>query len=223
MTVDVEPGTIVLFSDIACPWATVAVERFHEARDRVGAPVRLVHRAFPLELVNGRATPKPTLDAEIPVTAKLVNGVFRSWSGQLHEWPVTTLLALEAVRAAGDRAEVLDRALRRAFFHDSRCISLRSVILDVADRVGADVEAALDDGRCRRAIIDDLAMARSSSVKGSPHAFLPDGTDVHNPGIVMHWAAGKPVLDTDDPKVWDDLLSRGWAPSLHRRGVRRPR
>src|SRR4051794_17352876 len=149
MTVDAQPGTIVLFSDIACPWATVAVERFHEARERTGCDVRLVHRAFPLELVNEQATPKPTLDAEIPVTAKLVKGVFRSWSGQLHEWPVTTLLALEAVRAAGDRAEVLDRALRFAFFHDSRCISLRSVLLDVAEQVGVEVEAALDSGRCR--------------------------------------------------------------------------
>ena len=223
MTVDVQPGTIVLFSDIACPWATVAVERFHEARERSGAPVTLVHRAFPLELVNDRPTPKPILDAEIPVTAKLVNGVFRSWSGQLHEWPVTTLLALEAVRAAGDRAEALDRALRRAFFHDSRCISMRSVVLDVAESVGADVEAALDDGRYRRAVMDDLALARSRSVKGSPHAFLPDGTDVHNPGIVLHWTAGRPVIDTDDPKVWDDLLSRGGAPSLRARAGRRPR
>ena len=212
MTVEVLPGTIVLFSDLACPWATVAVERFHEARERTGAPVRLVHRAFPLELVNGQATPKPILDAEIPVASKLVNRVFRSWSGQLHEWPVTTLLALEAVRAAGDRAEALDRALRRAFFYDSRCISLRSVVLDVAEHVGADVESALDDGRFRRAVMDDLVLARSSEVKGSPHAFLPDGTNVHNPGITMHWAAGKPVIDSDDPKVWDDLLSRGGAP-----------
>lgn len=223
MNVDVEPGTIVLFSDIACPWATVAVERFHEARQRSGAPVRLVHRAFPLELVNERATPKPTLDVEIPVTAKLVNRLFRSWSGQLHEWPVTTLLALEAVRAAGDQAEALDRALRRAFFHDSRCISLRSVVLDVARTVGADIEDAIDDGRCRRAVIDDLALARSGVVKGSPHAFLPDGTDVHNPGIAMHWAAGKPVIDTDDPKVWDELLSRAGAPSSRSSAGRRRR
>jgi hypothetical protein len=158
--------------------------------------------------VNGRATPKPTLDAEIPVASRLVNRVFRSWSGALHEWPVTTLLALEAVRAAGEKAEDLDRALRRAFFHDSRCISLRSVVLDVANGVGADVEAALDDGRCRRAVIDDLALARSSSVKGSPHAFLPDGSDVHNPGIELHWDAGKPVIDGDDPKVWDELVIR---------------
>ena len=212
MTVDVLPGTIVLFSDIACPWATVAVERFHEARERTGAGVRLLHRAFPLELVNERATPKPILDVEIPVASKLANGAFRSWSGALHEWPVTTLLALEAVRAAGDKSEELDRALRRAFFHDSRCISLRSVVLDVARQVGADVEAALDDGRCRRAIIDDLALARSSAVRGSPHAFLPGGSDEHNPGVEMHWAAGKPIIDSDDPSAWDEIVSRAAAP-----------
>jgi predicted DsbA family dithiol-disulfide isomerase len=208
MTIDVAPGTIVLFSDIACPWATVAVERFHAARERVGADVRLVHRAFPLELVNEQPTPKPTLDAEIPVTAKLVNGVFRSWSGAVHEWPVTTLLALEAVRAAGNRGEAVDRALRRAFFHDSRCISLHTVVVDVASHAGADVADALADGRCRRAVMDDLAVARSSAVKGSPHAFLHDGSDAHNPGIEMHWAAGRPVIDDDDPKAWDELIGR---------------
>ena len=208
MTFDVAPGTIVLFSDIACPWATVAVERFHAARERVGADVRLVHRAFPLELVNERPTPKPTLDAEIPVTAKLVNGVFRSWAGAVHEWPVTTLLALEAVRAAGDRAEEVDRALRLAFFHDSRCISLYTVIVEVARDAGAEVADALADGRHRRAVMDDLAAARSGAVKGSPHAFLPDGTDAHNPGIEMHWSAGRPVVDDDDPKSWDDLVGR---------------
>jgi predicted DsbA family dithiol-disulfide isomerase len=223
MTVDVEPGTIVLFSDIACPWATLAVERFHTARERAGADVRLVHRAFPLELVNDRATPKPKLDAEIPVISKLAPGVFRSWSGALHEWPVTTLLALEAVRAAGDRAEELDRALRRAFFHDSRCISLRSVILDVARQVGAEIEDALDDGRHRRAIIDDLVLARSAAVRGSPHAFLPDGSDVHNPGIRMHEVAGKPVIDSDDESAWDDLVSRGAGRASPARAGRTPR
>lgn len=219
MTVDVAPGTIVLFSDIACPWATVAVERFHEARERTGLEARLVHRAFPLELVNRQATPKPTLDAEIPVTATLVADLFRPWSRPRHEWPVTTLLALEAVRAAGDLGAVLDRQLRRAFFRDSRCISLRSVVLDVAADVGVEITDALDDGRFRRAVIEDWVLARSGVVKGSPHAFLPDGTAAHNPGIQLHWTDGVPRIDGDDPTVWDELLDRSanYAPSGHRR------
>jgi len=34
--VEVAPGTIVVFSDIGCPWAHVAVWRLHDARRRLG-------------------------------------------------------------------------------------------------------------------------------------------------------------------------------------------
>ena len=51
-----------------------------------------------------------------------------------------------------------------------------------------------------------------AGVEGSPHLFLPDGTDVHNPGIEMHWMGdhgkGFPHIDADDPSVYDDLIRR---------------
>lgn len=206
---DVKPGTIVVFSDIACPWATIAVERFHAARQRTGLDVTLVHRAFPLELLNEEPTPKETLEAELPVVRRLAPDVFRPWSAPDHEWPVTTLPALEAAREGGP---ALDRALRLAFFHDSRCISLRPVLLEVATKTeGVDVDAvaaALDDGRHRSSIMRDFDVAATDAVQGSPHVFLPDGTDVVNPGIELHDEDGVPVVDADDPTAWDDLLRR---------------
>jgi hypothetical protein len=49
-------------------------------------------------------------------------------------------------------------------------------------------------------------------VQGSPRFFLADGTDIHNPGIAMHQigspGAGFPVLDADDPSVYEDLVRR---------------
>jgi hypothetical protein len=86
------------------------------------------------------------------------------------------LLTLEAAQAAKEQSlrasEELDRALRRALFADSRCITIATL--------------------CSR--------------------FLPDGTDMHNPGIEMHWqgeaGTGFPVIDHDDPTVYDDLLKR---------------
>ena len=49
-------------------------------------------------------------------------------------------------------------------------------------------------------------------MKGSPHVFCPDGTDVHNPGITMTWTKdpgrGFPVIEKDDPTVYDELLRR---------------
>ncbi len=215
------PGTVAIWSDLACPWAHVAVARLHRVRDELGLAdaVEFDHRVFPLELVNERPTPRATLGAEIPVAGTLEPGAgWQLWQGEESAYPVTTLLAMEAVQAAKEQSlvasEALDRALRAAVFAQSRCISLRNVILDVAAESGAvDVDAltdALDDGRARRRVMSDFEEAGRGVVQGSPHLFLPDGTDVHNPGIEMHWAGEKgkgfPVVDSDQPEVYADLL-----------------
>jgi len=212
---------VTVWSDIACPWATVFVTRWRSACEAAGVSIPLDHRAFPLELVNERPTPKRTLEAEIPVAGALVPDLeMRLWTEPDHEYPVTTLLALEAVQAAKeqslDASTALDRALREAFFVDSRCISLRSVIVDVARLTdGIDVDAltdALDTGRSRAAIMRDHREASTGGVQGSPHVFLPDGTNVHNPGIALHWEGspgdgGYPVVDSDDASVIDGLVA----------------
>jgi hypothetical protein len=39
-----------------------------------------------------------------------------------------------------------------------------------------------------------------------------DGTDIHNPGVQLPWGGdhgtGFPVVDKDDPGVFEDLLRR---------------
>jgi predicted DsbA family dithiol-disulfide isomerase len=222
--VHVAAGTIVMWSDIACPWATLAVHRLVAARRRLGMDGRVVvdHRAFPLEVVNGRPTPRHILDAEIPVAGGLEPGAgWQIWRGDPHNYPVTTLLALEAVQAAKEQSlwasEQLDHALRMALFAESRCISMRHVILDVAvtcDTLDADLlEKALDGRRARGSVFLDRAEAHGAGVEGSPHLFLPDGTSAHNPGISVRWLKNRgeksfPVVDADDPAVYEDLLRR---------------
>lgn len=223
---DVKPGTIVVFSDLGCPWASAAMERLVAARARLDlvGRIELDHHAFPLELINGRGTPRRILDAEVPVVGALVpEAGWQIWQRSSSEWPVTMLPALEAVQAAKAQSLAastdLDLALRRAFYSESRCISLRSVILDVAGAcpeidAGALAEA-LDDGRARRAVMDDFERSRSDAVRGSPHLFLADGSDAHNPGVDYHWQGragrGFPVVDHDDPSIYEDLLRRAVA------------
>ncbi|SDN80543.1 hypothetical protein [Geodermatophilus sp. DSM 45219] len=36
MTVDVAPGTVAVYTDVVCAWSTVALQRFHAARARLG-------------------------------------------------------------------------------------------------------------------------------------------------------------------------------------------
>lgn len=220
---DVEPGTIVVWSDLTCPWAHLAVHRLHTTRRRLGleSEVAFEHRAFPLELHNRVPTPWRIVEAEVGVVGALdPDAGWEVWQAEPWAWPVTSLLALEAVAAArqqGPRAgETLDRALRRAFFAHSRCISMRHVIVEVAQECGA-VDAgalaeALDDGRARRRVTEQYETSQRDRIAGSPHLFLPDGTDVHNPGVEMHWegphGVGYPVVDHDDPEVYEDILHR---------------
>jgi predicted DsbA family dithiol-disulfide isomerase len=220
----IEPGTIVVYSDLSCPWAHLAVHRLHETRRELGleGAVRLVHRPLPLEVLDERPTDRLLLDAEIPVIGALDPAAgWQLWAGPVAAFPVSTLMALEAVQAAAgqspEAAEQLDRGLRRALFAESRCITLVHEVLAVAAACPAvDVDAlakALWAGTARSNVGAWLGQARSGRVAGSPHLFLPDGSDVHNPGIAHRWVGepgrgGFPVVDAYDPSVYAELLRR---------------
>ena len=213
----------VLFSDITCPWSHSAVHRWRaeRARRELEDEVFLDLRCFPLELFNRRPTPKRILDAEIPVAGSLSpEAGWQMWAGAAFDYPVSSLLAMEAVHAARDQsakaAEELDLALRRAFFEDSRNISLHHEIIVIArERRGVDeqaVEEALESGRARRRVFDDYRAAQKDEIKGSPHFFLEGGGNWHNPGVEMHWEGegGKsfPVIDKDDPGAFAEMFDR---------------
>ncbi len=219
----VAPDTLAVWSDLGCPWSHAVVWRLHDARRRLGlvGRVRFDHHAFPLELFNNEPTPRRSLAAEWPVAAQLApRAGWRAWSAPDDAWPVTMLPPMEAVQAAKlqspEASEQLDRGLRRAFFGESRCVSLRHVILEVANECDAvDVTAlaaALDDGRARRSVLDDWAVARGDEVLGSAHLFAPDGTNAQNPGIRIGWYGeddgGFATVEGDDPTAIDDLVRR---------------
>jgi predicted DsbA family dithiol-disulfide isomerase len=218
------PDTIAVFTDLNCSFAHVAVHRLHETRRRLGLEGRIWFdfRAFPLELFNREVNARPGVDSEISVLGSLEPGAgWRLWQGPDWTYPVTMLPALEAVHAAKlqswNASEQLDRALRRAFWAEGRCISLRHVILDVATETDVvDVDAlagALDTGAARAAIMAQYESARGGQVRCSPHVFLYDGTSSANPGIEAHWCnggfgVGYPVIDEDYPEVYEELLTR---------------
>lgn len=220
-TVHVDPGTIVIFSDLICPFAHVLVHRLHVARQRLGLDelVRFDHRAFPIELLGRAPGTRIGSDSEVPVLGSLEpDAGWQLWQGPDYHYPNTVLLAFEAVQAAKHQSpaasEQLDRALRRAFWQRSRPIHLHLEILDIAaltDSVDVDrLDHDLQHGTARHAVFRDAAVAASPAVAVSPHVFLPDGSDHANPGIVVDWhgdwARGFPVIDHDDPTVVDDLL-----------------
>ena len=222
MAVRVRPGTVVVFSDVVCGWSTVALHRFYQARERAGLQeaVRVDHRLFALEDMNRSALPKRLVDSEIPVVGALAPDFgWKPWQGEPSTWPITSLLPNEAVHAAKRQspqaAEELDMALRHAFFTDSRPISLLHEIVEVAGRCDAvDADALrrdLEEGAARAEMMRGYR-AHTDDVQARPHFFLSDGSDVHNPGIKLHFegepGAGFPVVDDDDPSAMDKLVQR---------------
>jgi predicted DsbA family dithiol-disulfide isomerase len=225
MNVTVQPGTIVLFSDVVCGWATVALQRFYRARERAGLTdkIRVDHQLFLLEDVNRFPIPKRFLDSEIPVVGSLEPAFgWKPWQADASTWPITALLSNEAVHAAKRQspqaAEDLDMAIRHAFFADSRPISLLHELVDIAGEcpsVDADaLQRDLDEGTVRAEMMRTYRK-HAEDVKGSPHFFLSDGSNVHNPGVELHWegepGAGFPMVDCDDPSVYDGLVKQAAA------------
>lgn len=220
--ISVPPGTVVVFADLGCAWAHAAMYGLHEARERLGleGSISFDIRAFPLELHNSRPTPKWVLDAEVPVVGGAApKAGWAIWHNALYRYPVTMLPAMEAVYAVKAQdvgvSDRFDRALRVAFFRDSVCISMHEEIVSIGATIqGLDADRLAGDlrkGTFRQKVFDDYEISKSHEVKGSPHVFSPDGTDVQNPGVEMTWddpKNGFPVIHSYDVSVYDDILIR---------------
>ncbi len=68
----VDPSMIVVFSDLNCSFAHLAVHRLHVTRSRLGLDgvIGLDHRAFPLELFNTCVNERPGVDSEVAVVGR---------------------------------------------------------------------------------------------------------------------------------------------------------
>ncbi len=124
-----DPTTLIIFSDLNCSFAHLAMYRLHQTRSRLGldSELRFEHRAFPLELFNRSVNERPGIDSEVAVVGALEpRAGWRLWQGPDWNYPVTMLPALEAVQAATAQGwhagEQLDLALRRGSWTEGRCI-----------------------------------------------------------------------------------------------------
>jgi predicted DsbA family dithiol-disulfide isomerase len=217
-----DPRTVTVWSDIGCPWATLALHTLRERARERGVEILIDHRAFPLELFNRIPTPKHILDAEIVTIAGHRPELgWRFWAGPDSTYPVTTLPPMEAVQAAKDPSigglrgsDELDAALRKAFYVDGQCISMPSVILDVAAECEhvdpAKLATAIARGAGRPDVYDQWEIAKGPGVQGSPHLYAGNGFAAHNPGATYHWTnrppIGFPRLDDYHPEWVDELL-----------------
>jgi predicted DsbA family dithiol-disulfide isomerase len=211
--------TVDIWSDIHCPWALVAVHRLRRARERLSADVVFVPRAWPLEWVNRRGTPRDILDVEVAALASHEPELFNRYSDP--SWPSTFLPAFELVAAAdriggAELAENVDYALRLAFFRDSVDVSIEAGLrqsLDIARKYqpGCDVEAVIRAWLTldvRSDVVRSFQQSRHVAIQGSPQIVWPDGTSAHNPGMTDHsWHGGLVRITSTDPDEPARLLS----------------
>lgn len=183
---------ITVWSDVGCPWASLAMHTLHRAASAKGQQLSLDHRAFPLELLNREPTSKPGHDEEVEAITHVVPDLgWTPWAAPDWTYPVTTLPVMEAVQAAKaqsfEASTELDQALRTAFFADHKPVSIHPVIEEIAGRcTGVDADQlmdALSRGEGRQQVYRDLEDAQQGDIQGSPHFWIDGEPFAANPGV----------------------------------------
>lgn len=187
-----DPVRIAVYADLYCPYAYITMYRLRQLREDYRGRVSIAHKSLALEYVNREPTPKAVLDAELPILMLEEPDIpYEPWHTELSAWPVTMWPAFEAVACAErqglDLADDLDWAIRVAFFAESQCVSMRHVLLDLAERVGLNMQrftADLDSGAAKQQVIDDAREGwERLKVPGSPTLVLPSGRQISDLGL----------------------------------------
>lgn len=193
---------IAMYADLACPYAYVTAYRVRKLRNAYRGTIVIEHKCLPLEYVNKEPTPKPLLERELPLLTREEPDIpYQPWQRPDSEWPVTMWPAFEAVKCAERQslalADELDWAIRVAFFAESRCISLRHVLLELAQQVGLDEQRFADDfdrGVTKYQVLQESQEGwERLRVEGSPTFVLPSRKQISNVGLP------EIIVDTNHP------------------------
>jgi hypothetical protein len=143
--------------------------------------VKLRQRAFPLELYGGGPPDRNELELEIWLAAmQEPEAVFKPFK---EDWPTTTLPAFEGAWCAFQQDELsghdFDLRIRRAFFAEGRKIGKRTVILELAQESGLDMDhftRLFNDGQARTAVLEEGRLGKEIyKVRSTPTVMLADG------------------------------------------------
>ncbi len=161
--------------------------RLHTIAPEYEGRVRLVERAFPLEVYGGGPPDREELELEIWLAAlQESQAVFKPFR---EDWPTTTLPAFEAAWCAFQQGEAIGRdfdlRIRRAFFAEGRNIGRREVMLELAGEAGLDLDQftrLFNSGKARTAILAEGQLGKERyHVRGTPTLMLADGVKLRHP------------------------------------------
>ncbi len=183
---------IALYSDVHCPYAYLTAYRLRALHKEYQGKVLIEYKSLALEYVNRRGTPKVILDNETPILLLEEPDIpYQPWNRSLTEWPVTMWPAFEAIKCAEKQSPELgaelDWAIRVAFFAECQCISLRHVLLALAEKVGLDMQQFsqdFDSGVMKHFVLEDAQRGwEQLKVSGSPTFVLPNGKQLPSLGL----------------------------------------
>jgi predicted DsbA family dithiol-disulfide isomerase len=199
---------IEIYSSIECPFAYLAVYRLRQVWAEFEGQVELSWRSLSLEWINERSFALPLFEAERKLCSQIEPDLpWQQWQRPDWEFPSTWWPAFEALACAQaqGQAEALEMSweLRRAYFAESRNISLRSEIMAVASRVAmstafdpARFEADWDAGKYKsQAHTESQRGWKQLNLEGSVTFVLPDGSRYTNP------ASGEADVDEEAYEV----------------------
>jgi len=170
------------WAEFYCPWCYIAAVRVNRILPEYEGKVRLVEKAFPLEVYGGGPPDRKELEAEIWLAAvQEPDAEFKPFGT---EWPTTTLPAFDAAWAASRQGEAVGHAfdlrIRRAFFAEGRNIGAPGVLLELASEAALDMDRFVYDlanDRARAAILAEGHLGRGKyGVRGTPTIMCGDGT-----------------------------------------------
>ena len=166
--------------------------RLHKILPEYQGRVRLVERAFPLEILGGGPPDRAELELEIWLAAlQEPEAIFKPLS---NDWPTTTLPAFEAAWCAYKLDETIghefDLRIRKAFFAEGRNIGRREVMLDLAYEAGLNTNHFthyFDNGEARAAVLEEGRLGKEVyGVRGTPTVMLNDGTKLRHQMAFPH-------------------------------------
>ncbi len=179
--------SVEVFADVLCPFTHVGLHTLLDRRTQRGlTEPRLIIRAWPLELINGKPLDADHVAAEVKaLRASVRPDLFAGFS--VESFPTTSMAAFGLTAAAareGDAAliEEVGMALRGALFEQGQDIGQPDVVEAVGERfglrpLGAEATAA--------AVRADWEEGKARGVVGSPHFFTDDGGDWFCPSLAI--------------------------------------
>lgn len=199
--------TIEVFADVCCPFTHVGLRRFVERRALRpnGSEVRLLVRAWPLELVNAAPLDAALIAEEVEeLRAQVAPDLFRGFDEQA--FPHTSLgaMALATVGYALDVAtgEAVSLALRDAVFEEGRDVGDPEVVAAIA----ASFDLPLPGAASADQIVAEWHEGQRRGVVGSPHFFVGDD-DWFCPSLDIRRVDGRLQIRAD-PAALDEFFDR---------------